>query len=585
MALQTSTSKARERTMSTGGNGRAAFWLEVGSRVVMHSEYSSASGGGTGGGGWQRCATSGCLGSVVGASDRCFVHAADSERASHLQEVSLGLRSLDLRGAEVDDGLWHSTLERLSVSPDLINVSIDCGGAVFASKMRMQGLTFEKYVGFFGTIFDDGCEIRNCSFNGGLDVRYTNFRLGPGYFPNCNITTLYASYCHTQQHVAFVSCELTDSVTAEGVQKDFRLEGCHLYKSCDISRADVDVLMLTGSRFDGDLKVTDVNAMSFMAAGIEISAPCTIGPLEIAGAVDLSNSSFKRQIRLIVSASTLNAADSSFGGGGRIDCKKAKIDLSRLAVSAPLLVIGSDGAATLSIQDADCGHLRLSSLNLSNCHFYGCHDLQGIILESTNSLPDAPRPLRSRRKCIADEFSWRETNTRWRKADWSKKRDNKERQALGMSAIAASPLAPAQIADVYRSLRTSVEARSNEPGAADFYYGEMEMRRLDRTTSLWDRLIVWTYWLISGYGLRALRSMFCLLCVFLAGSVLIRNFGLKKSHSWPTSFVASGQSLVPGLSVSANLTSNGEAIQIALRIMGPVLLGLALLALRNRIRR
>ena len=52
-----------------------------------------------------------------------------------------------------------------------------------------------------------------------------------------------------------------------------------------------------------------------------------------------------------------------------------------------------------------------------------------------------------------------------------------------MSAIAASPLAPAQIADVYRSLRTSVEVRCNEPGAADFYYGEMEMRRLDRTTS------------------------------------------------------------------------------------------------------
>ena len=86
-----------------------------------------------------------------------------------------------------------------------------------------------------------------------------NFRLGPGYFPNCNITTLYASYCHTQQHVAFVSCELTDSVTAEGVQKDFRLEGCHLYKSCDISGADVDVLMLMGSRFDGDLKVTEMS--------------------------------------------------------------------------------------------------------------------------------------------------------------------------------------------------------------------------------------------------------------------------------------------------------------------------------------
>ena len=48
---------------------------------------------------------------------------------------------------------------------------------------------------------------------------------------------------------------------------------------------------------------------------------------------------------------------------------------------------------------------------------------------------------------------------------------------------------------------------------------------------------------------------------FPSGSVLIRNFGLEKSHSWSTSFVASGQSLVPGLSVSANLTGTGEAFR------------------------
>lgn len=85
------------------------------------------------------------------------------------------------------------------------------------------------------------------------------------------------------------------------------------------------------------------------------------------------------------------------------------------------------------------------------------------------------------------------------------------------------------------------------------------------------------------YGVRALRSMFCLLCVFIAGSALMRNYGLRKSHSWPTGFIASAQSIVPGLSVSARLTSTGEAFQIALRILGPVLLGLALMALRNRV--
>ena len=570
--------------MSIGGSGQAALWLEVGSQIVLHSEWSSPNGSGSGGSNWHRCRTSGCLGSAIATTGLCYMHAAAGDRAGHLEEALSGLRSLDLRGTEIDDFLWAEILGTFLKTQGAITVPIDCGAAVFNSKVRMEGLTFTKHAGFFGTIFDDGCEVRNCVFDGGLDIRFASF-LGPGYFPNCKATTLYASYCNTQQHVAFASCEFTGKVDAEGVQKDFRLEDCHLHKSCDISHADVDVLILKGSQFDGELKMADINAKSLMSADVEISAPSTIGPLDIAGSADLSNSSFKRQTRLIVTASTLTLAGSSFGGGGRIDCKKAKVDLSRLVVSAPLLVIGSDGAAALSIQDADCGHLRLSSLDLSNCHFYGCHDLQGIILESTVSLPDAPRPLRSRRKCIADEFAWREVNTRWRQADWSKKRDDKERRSLGISSIAASPLAPAQIADVYRSLRTSVEGRSNEPGAADFYYGEMEMRRLDRTTSRWDRLIVWAYWLISGYGLRALRSMFCLLGVFLVGSVLMRDFGLKKSHSWSTSFIASGQSLVPGLSVSANLTGLGEAFEIALRIMGPILLGLAALALRNRVRR
>ena len=243
-----------------------------------------------------------------------------------------------LRGTEIDDFLWAEILGTFLKTQGAITVPIDCGAAVFNSKVRMEGLTFTKHAGFFGTIFDDGCEVRNCVFDGGLDIRLASF-LGPGYFPNCKATTLYASYCNTQQHVAFASCEFTGKVDAEGVQKDFRLEDCHLHKSCDISHADVDVLILKGSQFDGELKMADINAKSLMSADVKISAPSTIGPLDIAGSADLSNSSFKRQTRpLIVTASTLTLAGSSFGGGGRIDCKKAR-STSSPVVSAPLLVI------------------------------------------------------------------------------------------------------------------------------------------------------------------------------------------------------------------------------------------------------
>jgi hypothetical protein len=152
--------------------------------------------------------------------------------------------------------------------------------------------------------------------------------------------------------------------------------------------------------------------------------------------------------------------------------------------------------------------------------------------------------------------------------------------------VLPNPLTPGEIAAVYRSLRSSVEGQSNQPGAADFYYGEMEMRRRDRTTSRSDRLIVWAYWLVSGYGLRSIRSMFWLLLVFVVGSVMMHDIGLRRSHhSWPTAFISSAQSMVPGLSISANLTSNGEVLEIALMIIGPVLFGLSVLALRNRVKR
>jgi hypothetical protein len=78
-------------------------------------------------------------------------------------------------------------------------------------------------------------------------------------------------------------------------------------------------------------------------------------------------------------------------------------------------------------------------------------------------------------------------------------------------------LAPGQIAALYRALRKGREDAKDEPGAADFYYGEMEMRRRARRHSAdnldgqssaasrgrMERGILTAYWLVSGYGLRA----------------------------------------------------------------------------------
>jgi len=47
--------------------------------------------------------------------------------------------------------------------------------------------------------------------------------------------------------------------------------------------------------------------------------------------------------------------------------------------------------------------------------------------------------------------------------------------------------------------------------------------------------------------------------------------GLKDAHPWADSVIAAGQGLVPGLAINGTLTTAGEAVQIALKVIGPVL--------------
>jgi uncharacterized protein YjbI with pentapeptide repeats len=574
--------------MTTGDGGKAKVWLDdSGHRLVMRTSALSAPGGHSSSGEsyWERCATGGCVGSAIFDGGQCFSHASEPDRELHLKQVVTGARSWDLRGNELTGSLFVATLKRL-MDHGKIRHAVTCAGAIFSPRLQIEDMVFDNGVDFGGATFDDGCSFSRCEFNGGLNIGYTYFRLGPAGFMNCKIAHLSAQYCHTGQSISFERCQITGPVDAKGVQKDFRITDSQIERACDLSGSDVDHLSLSGSRFSGELTMANLRTRFLHAPGIDLLSASNLGPVVDSGAIDLSAARFKSRVHLNVDATTLNLSNASFDGGGRIDCKRAKINLASLMTGESLSVVGSDSASVDSIQNADCGRLALSSLDLSNCQFYGCHNLETMVVDSTVSLRNCPKPLRATRECIVDEFYWRERNARLRKADWSTKAESTSTRALASSSPKPiSPQASSQIADLYRSLRKSVEGRSNGPGAADFYYGEMEMRRLDRSSRRGDRAIVWAYWLVSGYGLRVLRSLFWLLFIFGAGSVLFREFGLLHNHSWPTGLIAAAQSLVPGLTVSGKLTSIGQTLIVILRITGPILLGFTALALRNRVRR
>jgi hypothetical protein len=212
------------------------------------------------------------------------------------------------------------------------------------------------------------------------------------------------------------------------------------------------------------------------------------------------------------------------------------------------------------------------------------------------------------RYMIAEEFDWRTSHFRADK-------------------VGESYLPALQIASIYRDLRKGLEDAKNAPGAADFYYGEMEMRRLanrrtriperhHRASSRAETALLYGYWAISGYGLRASRALATLAVVIVCAALLfthpalasvnppspqitaiepptgIVKYAVVESPGAPTFLTAlefsareSISLLQPRAGAGITTTGAGTILDFALRLAGPVLLGFAILALRGRTKR
>jgi hypothetical protein len=114
----------------------------------------------------------------------------------------------------------------------------------------------------------------------------------------------------------------------------------------------------------------------------------------------------------------------------------------------------------------------------------------------------------------------------------------------------------------------------------------MEMRRRDRRGSWSERAIIFMYWLLSGYGLRATRAIAWFVFALAASSLLLLLFGFSDAEPiLGDAILTAVEGAIPGVRTAAALTRWGRVIDLALTIAGPVLLGLAVLALRNRVKR
>jgi hypothetical protein len=280
----------------------------------------------------------------------------------------------------------------------------------------------------------------------------------------------------------------------------------------------------------------------------------------------------------------------------------------------------------LTLRGVDAFNLSVTDVDLSQCRFAGARVLDQLRLEGRCIFDHPPDGLRagwawppvwrwSSRQSLVEERIWRATTPKH--SGWAATRSGKPAEVR-----------PERLAGLYRQLRKAQEDAKNEPGAADLYYGEMEMRRLARTTPVAERGILWVYWLISGYGLRALRSLGALVIIGLIVTIALIGWGLGATApiTTPPQHLAGTVTTTPHKPAKINavlsgitpelpladqrwtseragtalevtlesfvfrstdqpLTSAGTWTTIIARILGPVLLALSLLAVRNRVKR
>lgn len=531
--------------------------------------------------------------------------------------------------------------------------SVRFSGAARFSKARFEGIsrfadaTFADEVWFTGTDFFGHATFKNATLSGKSHFNQADLS-GDATFSTSNFVgqadfsdAAFSGRCW------FTKAEFTETVKFMGVT--FSKKACFERST-----------FFVGARFD---RATFSDAAQFDDATfaqakfseVVFSGSTEFRRVAFSGDADFSNATFKESDQLgplvchqafRMSAARFNSHVTIEAAARYVVCDRARwdsvaalrlryatVDLQDAVFEYPLsitartvpfalsasegqLVARDSGVRMSTLQGADAAHLALYNVDLSRCNLTGTVHLDQLRLEGDCPLAPVPSGLRlgkwwlplrwTSRRTLAEEQHWRAAQGL---AGWRAAPSGKE------------PVGPEQLAPVYRQLRKAFEDSKNEPDAADFYYGEMEMRRHDRSRPRAERWLLALYWTVSGYGLRASRALGLLFSAMAASVLVMMLWGLPVDDPKPaTTGSLAGQSISlttdkpdpvnPAGSLASRLTSErweksvqvvvnsvvfrssgqdlttaGTYTEMASRLAEPVLLGLAVLAIRGRVKR
>ncbi|MGA5198710.1 pentapeptide repeat-containing protein [Streptomyces exfoliatus] len=551
----------------------------------------------------------GCRGIHVPGHTACLAHLADAERDAYLAGLTPGA-SIDHRGTTFTESLLNALLNALR---DPATSHPRFGAAEFESA-TFQGTawfrlaTFEGLAGFASATFQDLAGFDSAVFEGDAGFASATFQGTAGFASATFQGTAGFASATFEDNARFTSATFQgtagfDSATFQGTAgfDSATFEGDAWFESATFAEAD------------------------------------RVGPLVCAGRVVLSSAVFGGPVTLSFAARRLECRRTRWSSTAEIRLRYATVDFAHAVFEYPLTIaaepdpfLRADGRQLIddpfsgtpdpgvrveSLRGVDAAHLVLADLDLSGCLFVGTVHLDQLRLEGACIFDTAPPadwrrwpPVRfTERRVLAEEQHWRASQPGAVRG-WN------------VSVLGAGRAGPLQLAPVYRALRKAFEDGKHEPGAADFYYGEMEMRRHADDIPSSERGLLTAYWALSGYGLRASRALAWLGAAMLLTIVLLMAFGLaqdnpkqtatgtvpagggkvtfeidKEDPQNPTGNRFTSERFEKALNVTLNsvvfrssgqdLTTAGTYIEMTSRLTEPVLLGLAILAVRNRVKR
>ncbi|MFF7680981.1 pentapeptide repeat-containing protein [Actinacidiphila glaucinigra] len=548
----------------------------------------------------------GCRGRQVEPYSACLTHLADADRHTYFNTLTSG-SDIDHRGTTISPNLLQQLLDALrdpATGRPCIGVArfdqatfpgdIEFTGTKFSGKALFGGAIFSGEAGFVKAVFSGDAGFLYATFSGTAKFSGATFA-GDALFYGATISKAWfdgATFFGNAMFagVTFESVSQLGPVVCERV---FSLSGSRF--GCPVS-IKVAAMRLECQRTQWDSTATlqlRYATVNLTDAVLEYPLSITAQTAPFTTLLGALSEGQLAQLRQLASSDPTTRIES-------LTIEGVALEEGQLAGSDPRVRIES-------LRGTDAVHLVLNGVDLGTCLLTGTVHLDQLRLEGECPLPLAPPGLRwTARRTMAEEQHWR--------------------AAQGRSGWAAAPtgvevVGPEVLAPVYRQLRKCFEDAKNEPDAADFYYGEMEMRRHDRNRPRAERALLALYWAVSGYGLRASRALGWLLGAMTATVLVMMLWGLPVVDPKPaTTGQLTGHTIslttdtpapvnpsgplrsrltserwekaqrivvnsVVFRSSGQDLTTWGTYTEMACRLTEPVLLGLAALAIRGRIKR